>query len=123
MCPLPFVGRVVAIDRQQGDIDELHPLLPDELRADRPEEVGTVLWLERGVKEVGRCLEGGISYHRYCDVSVIDHTKPPRLLLRKRIFGTTPPPAKDSKNTYGTWPYKEIIEFLQSYPETQNANP
>jgi hypothetical protein len=109
--------KVVAIDREKNEIDSLQYLLPDDLRADRPEEVRTVLWLEAGKREVGVYPRGGKAYQRYTDVKVIDLNQPPKLLIRKRIYGGNPPERGSSSNLYGSPPYQEIIDFLRSTPD------
>jgi hypothetical protein len=107
--------KIVAINLEKKDIDELHLLLPDELRADVPGEVNTVLWLRWGLEVVGQYRGGGKAYRRYCDVQVIDFAAPPRLLLEKRFRGGEPP-GTGTGDSYGDWPYPSIIQFLQSTP-------
>ncbi len=45
----PVRGKMVVVDKKTQDIDwDVFFGLPDALRAGRPEEVGTVVWLEYG---------------------------------------------------------------------------
>jgi hypothetical protein len=109
--------KMVVIDRQKKDIDPLQHLLPDDLQADGPEEVRTVVWLEWGAKQVGVYPRGGKPFQRFVDVSVIDLGQPPKLLIRKRFYGSPPPQQGESDDRYGGAPLQDIISFLRSTPD------
>lgn len=40
-------GRMLVLDRKAGKIDDLHFALPRDVRARTPEEVGTVVWIDK----------------------------------------------------------------------------
>jgi len=91
-------------------------ILPNDLRADAPEEIATVLCLSWGEEAMGDYPEGGTAYRRYCDVRAVELSDPPRLLWKKRFFGGLPPDEGSSSNLYGKPPYSEIIEYLEFLP-------
>jgi hypothetical protein len=79
--PLP---KWVVVDMGSKQVDDLHFKLPPELRATGPNEVRTVVRLNRGRQTLGTQVvtrsENRVRYHptgsttrEFCDVAVIDH--------------------------------------------------
>ncbi len=56
--PRPRVGKVVLVDVGKRVIDELHVVLPEDVRAQNPDEAMTVAQLRYTRQEVGR-FQGG----------------------------------------------------------------
>ena len=108
--------KMLAIDQRAGQIDNLQLLLPEELCAAAPDEVGTLLWLQWGEETTGKYPAGGRAIRRYCDVILIDFAAPPRLIGRTRIVGGEPPDKGSSSDLYGSPPLKQIIQYLRSTP-------
>lgn len=112
---LRIKGKIVAVDLNKRIIDPIHLLLPDELRADKPDEVGIVLQLSWGEEPVGRYPRGGMALRRFCVARIIEYSGKHRLLHEERFYGGGPPDRGSSSDLYGQPPYSEIIEFLKTH--------
>jgi len=72
----PYVrGKVITVDTRRKAVDHLYFDLPQELRATRPDEVGTVVWVEctsvtTVVRRTGGSTNNTVDYR--CEVTVID---------------------------------------------------
>ena len=67
-----FRGKGVAVDLVARTLDPLHFELPDALRAETPEEVGTVIFVECETNKVGDYGFFADAYGHSCDIRVID---------------------------------------------------
>jgi len=109
-------GKLVAVDLDSKTIDDLHFDLPDDLRAETPEDVGTVVQLHWDKLQVGS-YNGKPAWKQSCQVRVMD--KPSGELIETQPFwGGDPPSAIDSNASagWGSRPDKEIVEFLGTLP-------
>jgi hypothetical protein len=111
-------GKIIAIDKNRNIIDKLYYDLSEELRANTPEEVGTIVWLQCDENVVGYYgstqTEGSEATYWTCDVTIIDKSIP--AILEKRNFAGAPPPSKSAGSGTGGKPTKEIIDYLVSLP-------
>jgi hypothetical protein len=113
-------GKVVIVDRKARLLDDMHWDLSGDLRADTPDEVGTVVWVDWGSESVGTYTTGRVATISTCTVSVIDfasHT----LLARKVFKGAEPPysvqrPKSEKGPIEGPKPTGEILTYLESLP-------
>ena len=67
-----FRGKGVAVDLASGTLDPLHFELPDALRAETPEQVGTVIFVECETNKVGDYGFFADAYGHACDIRVVD---------------------------------------------------
>ncbi len=109
-------GKVVALDVAGSRHDDrLQRALPAGLRAGRPEEVGTIVWVKWWEENVGYYedyMKRGEAYQGHCTVTVID--KASALILDKRIFDAAPPPATTTKLTEHTkGDVDEVVAYLK----------
>ena len=113
-------GQIVVVDRGKQDVDwDVFFDLPNDLRAAKPEDVGTVAWLEYGRQKErgGYGKEGYPAYRQTCTVTVIDQAS-------RDVIGTTevkggdPPNSIDegAKEGVGSKPTKEVVDYLKSLP-------
>jgi hypothetical protein len=118
--PRKPVKRMVVVDPNEQDLDDLHFDLPDDLRAATPADVTTVVWLRWNQATVGTYSSGGNAYQWSCDVMVID--LPTRTTIGSQHFDGAPPPARVSgkrgQSHSGDKPTQAILNYLQSFPRS-----
>ncbi|MEW6360374.1 MAG: hypothetical protein AB1696_28840 [Planctomycetota bacterium] len=124
-------------------ISEMHWLLPSSLRANRPDEVGTIVLLAWEASHEGyydyaknhpRFPQSPIAqpnlpkgYAQQCKVTVIDATIPS--IICTRTFTTNPPSELPesykgrlwSNNYIAPKPSKKVMEFLTALPKKQSG--
>jgi hypothetical protein len=124
-------------DRQFGTPNDfaLYKLLPQDLRTTDPAVAGTIAcvrWHKKEVAQYGlqqsealglKPLVMASADQVFCTLSLIDKVQN-RLLLRKEFAGTRPKtPAKVSASLgdsiEGTWPLKEVAEYLEQLPRVK----
>src|SRR5207248_1841027 len=96
----PYIkGKVILINKKENKVDDLFFSLPEELRPSTPEEVGTVVWLEWGERQVGYYGSKDSSWDQtfspatmwHCDVTIIDLSIPAILINKKYFVGSAAP--------------------------------
>ncbi len=111
-------GKMVVISKQEKEVDdEVYPALPNELRADSPAEVGTVVILKWGAQVRGVYTGGNASalWHT-CEVTVIDRSLS-AIVGRQDFRGGDPPVSTTGRgDIYGTKPIQEIVAYLTALP-------
>jgi hypothetical protein len=116
----PVGGKMVVVDKNTQDIDsDVFFGLPDALRASRPEEVGTVVWLEYG-RERGMGVYGNDhlpSFIQTCKVTVIDQASR-SVIATTLLHGGAPPETinEGAKEGVGPRPTAEVIAYLKGLP-------
>lgn len=153
-----IVGKVIIVDMYEGDKDSpgapprkvntvffsacgmkwtkqfnCHEFffLPDDLRATTPEEVGTIIWLSWGSRQVGHY--GEVEYHKpacriKCRMTIIDK-KRNSIIGEKEFLGGPPPKTTsasfDLQGDYGNKPTPAITSYIESLPRKpmRNTNP
>src|SRR4051812_1701631 len=111
------VGKVLPVNFTDRKPDHLYFDLPADLRASRPEEVGTVVLLIRGKTQVATYQGGGGAFQQFCEVTLVDHRT--RAVLHKQIFQGGPPPQSiSSRSSTGTGssPDPSVVDFLTRLP-------
>ncbi len=105
-----LTGKVVLVDRNKRELDELHRSLPAELRAETLSEVGTVVWLEWDHK----WIHG--SKAPVCKVTVIDRGR--NVIVGEGYFEGDPPPMPNAIDRLPVErrPDREIMGWLKSLP-------
>ncbi len=111
-------GKVLPIEMRTNTVEvQTYYELPGDLRAISPEDVGTVLWLDCTTGTVGTYTSGGAAKQWVCDVTLIDLSIP-AIIGEKSFTGSEPPltTTKSSGET-GSFPVKEIVDYLESLPQ------
>lgn len=65
-------GKVLPLNKANGEITELFYSLPDDLRPTNLEEVKTVFWLECKPEEIGKGKTGAIRSRENCNTFLVD---------------------------------------------------
>jgi hypothetical protein len=115
---LPIMYQPYAGGRREVQ-EELYRQLPADLRANTPEEVDTVVWLEWGEERLGKTRSEPPMTHytlegiRYtCKVTIID--KRTNCKVGETSFQGSDPRGKG--NYAGDKPYAEILAYLTKLP-------
>lgn len=96
---------------------ELYFDLPDELRPQKPEDVGTVILVYKRQDRVGVYNNGEPAWKENYSLKIVDRTSK-TMIEEKAFVGSDPPVKKFSQSSNrGTSPVKEIIAYLQSLPQ------
>ena len=109
----PYIrGKIVPVQVRDNTLDVLYFDLPAELRADSPDEVGTVVWLyctsvTQVVRRVGASTSNTVDYS--CDVAVIDRSIP--AIVATHSFRETA-----GEQGYRDVLYPDIVEYLAGIP-------
>lgn len=113
----PYVkGKVILVNKEEKKIDHTYCELPEELRATRPEEVETIVWLEWGKDKVGRYTDGSTAYVNTCKVTIIDRSIP-AIVAVTNLRGSMPPNMTTrGGGAGGSMPTEEVIAYLQNLP-------
>ena len=113
--PRPRISGLIVVDRTDSKIaTAVCSELPPSLRANTPQAVKTIVWLEWKEVDRGRGSSGGLAPRVDCDVTVIENTSG-ILLYRKTIRGDEPRgPKPRSESGSGARPYDQIIAYLRS---------
>jgi hypothetical protein len=120
----PIPGRIITVHRGRKEVDPIYFLLPESLAARSPGEVGTIVWVEWGMAEVGhyevRLRNGDTlkqpAYVQTCRLTVIDR-ETRTVLCSKEVRGPEPPARKRAgESVTGPKPVKEVVAYLTSLP-------
>jgi hypothetical protein len=103
-------GKVVLVDRNKRELDGLHRAMPEAMRAEGLNEIGTVIWLEWDHKWV----RGGRA--PVCKVTVIDRAR--NVIVGENTFEGEPPPMPNLIDRFPTEvrPNAEITGWIKSLP-------
>src|SRR5262249_9269107 len=89
---------------------------PAELKAEKPEDVKTVVWLEYDEDKIDEFDDGAAAYVWTVKVSVIDKERG-RMVGQQDFRGGDPPMTKTySGAAYGPRPNKEGVDYLMALP-------
>src|SRR5262249_6986021 len=107
--PAYVKGKLIPVSFGKGktSVDWMYFSLPSDLGGGKPEEVGTIVWLEWSDQKVGDYTDGSSALVYHCKVAVID--KESRLLLAEQDFRGGDPPESDSGSgdVHGSKPDKD----------------
>jgi hypothetical protein len=81
-------GEFLPVDLDRQVVDELYLYLPEPMRAVRPEEVNTVVWVRRGERSLG-VKRGALRFQKVWHVTAIDHPSG-RLIAESDFEGPLP---------------------------------
>ncbi len=120
----PYIrGKVVIVDIDKRNIDYLvHPKLPDSIRAQKPDEVETIVLVtwrkqkEGEYKEVETGSVTGDAYRSMAHIRLIDWVSK-EILVEKDFFGEDPVGGLTREGDFTSqWPMFKIVEYLESLP-------
>ena len=117
----PLRGKMIVVDKATGEVDwDVFFALPNQLRAARPEEVGTVVWLEYGREQDKHYSYGQQhlpAFRQTCTVRVIDQAD--RHVIANAVERGGDPPGEideNAKEGVGPKPTKEVVNYLKTLP-------
>lgn len=98
-----LVPRVIVLDRDKRNIHDLTCELPQDLVPIRPEDIGTVVWLETEKDFVGTYTSGKAAFRLNWKLTLIDVRKSSQIVQRKFIGGPPPKVVRDQDHdAYGS---------------------
>jgi hypothetical protein len=119
-------GKIIPVNRMESRIDDIYFSLPEGLRATKPEDVGTIVWLDWEKDTVGHYCPEGLggcfssddpAIVNTCDVTIIDKSIP-AIVVERNFRGSDPPEKKEKGGSgSGSMPTKEIIDYLKNLPK------
>jgi hypothetical protein len=118
--PAHIHGRVVAVNLTDGKVDEpIYYLLPDDLRATKPEDVETIAWIACSKRKYGAYTSGGTAWREYCTVKVIDRELGGVVGGEKEFLGEKPPVTKNEPgDASGGGPSRQVVvDYLAALPK------
>jgi hypothetical protein len=87
----PYVtGKVVVIDVKARTLDGVQSRLPEEIRAYREDEVGTIVWLDWEFKTTEGDWGRVTGHYSTCQVTIIDRNRN-RIVGERQVVGTSSP--------------------------------
>ncbi len=109
-------GKIVVIDKKEKKVDDMYFDLPEGLCAAKHEEVGTIVWLERGERMIGKYTDGAGGYVKTCQVTIVDKSR--NAIIEEREFAGSDPPGskRGSAAAYGSDPDGLVKDFLIGLP-------
>ena len=116
--PHVVMGKMIVVDTAKKDVDwDVYFSLPDNLRAAKPQEVGTIVWTSWGKNQIDTYDNGAPAYVQTCQITVIDR-KSQTIMWQQQYQGTEPPQTIDSRNSEGSGskPTEQVQQFLQGLP-------
>ena len=114
----PIKMKMVVIDPREKEIDSLYWDLPEGLRATKPEEVGTIVWLEWD-KVQTMIYDTKPGWQHYVKITVIDAARN-EVVAEGCCIGGMPPSSISSNDSEGNGskPNDDIVRFLSSLPHS-----
>jgi formylglycine-generating enzyme required for sulfatase activity len=108
-------GKIIVINKENNDFDDIYFELPEELKANNPGEVGTIVSISCSDSAYGKYTNGAIGYQKMCRSVVIDK-KNNLVLYDKGFWGEKPPTTKSAGGDwYGSRPDSEIINYIKTF--------
>ena len=110
-------GKMIVLDAKTKDFDwEVTDALPAELKAVKPEEVGTVVLTEWHKNKIDEYNNGAAAYQYSVDVTVVDHAR--RTVIAKTTKTGSEPPYETSNSSEdsGSKPTNDVVEYLKGLP-------
>jgi hypothetical protein len=112
----PYIkGKVITIDTRSNSFDYILFLLNKDVRATKPEEVGTVVGTNCFEFEVGHYIGRGGAYRYNCDIYIVDKEK--KFIIDKKTFlGSEPPFSTSGTSEHGAKPISEMVDYIDNLP-------
>ena len=107
-------GKVVVINKEDNNFDDLYFSLPGELKAENPEEVDTIIWTSCKSSQTGTYTDGSKAYRIVCRLTIIDK-KDSSILHQKEFYGNAPAYMKTTGGSRsGDRPDTEMKSYLET---------
>jgi hypothetical protein len=106
------------IEVQAGTVSAIQGKIAVTLRANTPQEVGTVILLRWAKEVLGRNIAGVEFVRVRCEVVVVDRTTQ-RVVGRREFVGTRP----EGTHRWGSSPEAPIVTFINGLPRRSSAQP
>jgi hypothetical protein len=106
--------KMITIDWKARKVDRIYFDLPQHLRAETPDDVQTVVWLQWGEERVEEYEGGGWACRHLCTLTVYDKATK-KVVAQENFVGGEPPQMTNTpagSNDYGEKPTKKIVFFL-----------
>jgi len=92
-----LAGKVAVVDANKRRLDDIHFALPDSVRAATPQEVRTVVLVDRQGMTSGHYQNGAAGKTQTCRVRIVDLEKK-RVIVREQFEGEAPGLARASQS-------------------------
>jgi hypothetical protein len=116
----PIRGKIITINVKAKSVDPLFLQLSKDLKATRPEEVGTIVLLKRGGDLVASYTDGSNCSAQTVDVTIIDNMSGEKIAVKNNFRGDEPVcsgfSSGHAEDTWGPAPDDQIIAYLESLP-------
>jgi hypothetical protein len=111
------IGKCITVDMESREVDHIYFDLPDELRAETPDEVRTIVQLYWGKQQVNEYEGGKPAYQQRCDVLVVDKATMSAVAAGTE-WGSDPPSQIKSSQSEGSGdkPTDKVVNFLKGLP-------
>ncbi len=108
-CIIAALGGAAVVHRYRKSAPQLRTfVLPEEIRPGSPDEVGTIAWIEKQRRVIGKYTGGSEAIQHAWDVTLVDRTTK-ATLCRRTFEGTMPPKVKGSASSgEGTSPEDQV---------------
>lgn len=105
--------KVLPIDRTTNKVDDIYLDLPDPLRATRPSEVKSLIFLEWETRATHSYRNGATGYSYVCKLEIVDLSLP-ALVAKTELLGPYPPKTipKSQREAYGARPKDLVLATL-----------
>jgi hypothetical protein len=109
----PFTtGKMVIVNKTTKAVEDPYFDLPENLKATKPEEVGTIVQVTYEENQVGTYTSGSKAYQYTARVNVVDKATG-KIVGRTTFKGGEPPSSvKRGSNGYGSRPTEQIKTYL-----------
>ncbi len=98
---------------ESSEYSELYFELPEEMRATTPDNLNTLVQIERHQDSVGHYTDGAVALQWNYDVTVIDYVTS-EVVASEQFTGSQPPATKShSGSASGSKPTSEVVEYLK----------
>ncbi len=111
-------GRMITVDQDKREINYVYFDLPDELRAEKPEDVATVVLIRWSTEVVGQYSGGGPAERQLANVTVVNLADK-QVVAQQQFKGGDPPQSKKrSQSGMGSKPDTQVVDFLKALPRS-----
>jgi hypothetical protein len=115
-----IIGKIIPINEKDNEIDiDLFVELTEGMRAERLQDIGTIILTSKRYRAVGTMHSGAIAYRTIRDVKIVDKTIS-SIIDEKAFMGRRPLSVfSTAGGTMGQDPSKGIVAFLEGLPRKE----
>jgi hypothetical protein len=111
-----ITGKVIAVNRETNQIDDLFYKLPNNLRALTSDEVKTIIWVDCVNNVVGSYEDGEKAYRVTCKLSIIDPAKATYVDSGSFVGGDPGSVRYKDATGIGSTPNAEMANYISALP-------